>query len=371
MSQNRVALFVPTLCSGGVERVMLNLAGGLAGRGFQVDLLAGRAEGELRSQVPAGVRLIDLGGKRVLATLPALVRYLRRERPTVLLSAMDHTNVVALWARKIARVPTRVVISAHCILSREARAGKLRRARVLPFFVRHFYPWADQVVAVSNGVAEDLVRVTGLARERIQVIYNPVITPEFRARAQARLDHPWFQAAAPPVVLAVGRLSVEKDHATLLRAFAQVRRLQPARLLILGEGKERAALEALAGSLGIREDFALPGYAENPLAYMARSAVFVLSSSFEAFGLVLVEAIAAGVPLVATDCESGPREILEEGKHGRLVPVGDHEALAAAILDALKQARQAPTAEFLTRFELSTALDSYVRVLAPEALPGR
>lgn len=366
MTGNHIALFVPTLGYGGVEKVMLSLARGLAERGFRVDLLAGTAEGEFRSQVPAGVRLIDFGRRRVLATLPALVRYLRRERPTALLAAMDHTNLVALWARKLAGVETRVVASSHGLLSREARAGKVRRARLIPSLARHFYPWADAVVAVSQGVADDLAKVTGLPRSRIRVIYNPVITPDLLVHLRAPLQHPWFQASAPPVVLAVGRLSVEKDYATLLRAFAQVRRSQPARLLILGEGSERSTLEALAGSLALgKDDLALPGYEGNPLRYMARSAVFVLSSSYEGFGLVLVEAMAAGVPLVATDCESGPREILEDGKHGRLVPVGDHEALAAAILDSLKRPRPPVPAESLKRFELSAAVDSYLRVMAP------
>ncbi len=229
------------------------------------------------------------------------------------------------------------------------------------------------MVAVSNGVADDLARVARVPRDRIQVIYNPVITPELLARAQAPLDHPWFQPSEPPVVLSVGRLSIEKDQATLLRAFAQVRRRQPARLLILGEGKERASLEAMADSLGIKGDLALPGFVENPLPYMKRSAVFALSSTFEAFGLVLVEALAVGAPVVATDCQSGPREILEDEKHGRLVPVGNEQVLAEAILESFKERRRPPHPDSLKRFELSTALDSYLRLLAParsEKPPG-
>ena len=367
MSQERIALFVPTLGYGGVERVMLNLAGGFAERGFLVDLVVADAQGEFRSQLPASVRLVDLKGKRVLASLPALVRYLRRERPVGLLAAMDHTNVVALWARRIAGVPTRIVASSHCMLSREARAGKLLRSRLVPFFARHFYSWADEVVAVSQGVAGDLAQVTGLLRSRIQVICNPVITPRLQVGLQAPLDHPWFQASAPPVVLAVGRLSVEKDHVTLIRAFARVQAEHATRLLILGEGKERANLEALVSSLGLGGCALLPGFVENPLPYMARSAVFVLSSSFEGFGLVLVEALAAGVPVVSTDCESGPREILEDGELGRLVPVGDPEALARAILQSLDQPRRAPSAKWLQRYSLPAALDSYGRLLTPQA----
>jgi glycosyltransferase involved in cell wall biosynthesis len=198
-----------------------------------------------------------------------------------------------------------------------------------------FYLKADCIVAVSEGVADDLVSEVGLPRSAIRVIYNPVVTPELAARAEEPLVHPWLVPGSAPVLLAAGRLSAQKDFPTLLRAFARVRAARPARLIILGEGELRAQLEAQAVALGLGEDVQFPGFVENPYAYMRRAGVFVLSSAWEGFGIVLVEAMACGAPVVSTDCPVGPAEILEGGRYGPLVPIGDDGALAHAILSAL------------------------------------
>jgi len=329
----KLALFLPSLRGGGAERVMVNLARGFAERGLRVDLVLAKAEGPYLSQVPQSVRVVDLKSKRVLYSLPGLVRYLRRERPKALLSAMDHTNVVALWAKKLAGVPARAVVSVHSTTSIATKRAKNIRGRIMPLFIRKFYPWADAVVAVSKGVAKDLAEITGLPEERIRVIYNPVITPELFAKAEEPMDHPWFHPGEPPVILGIGRLTEAKDFPTLIRAFALVRKERPARLMILGEGEERPKLEALVRKLGLEKDVALPGFVDNPYKYMKRAALFVLSSRWEGFGNVLVEAIACSTPVVSTDCPSGPREILEDGRYGKLVPVSNPQALATAILE--------------------------------------
>jgi glycosyltransferase involved in cell wall biosynthesis len=228
---------------------------------------------------------------------------------------------------------------------------------------RWFYPWADAIVTVSQGSADDLVRL-GLSSERIRVIYNPVVTPELFEKAKEPLEHDWFEPGSPPVILGVGRLEKQKDFPTLIRAFAQVRQQRPARLMILGEGQDRPALEALVQELGIEEDVALPGFVANPFAYMARAGVFVLSSLFEGLPTVLIEAIAVGTKVVSTDCESGPAEILENGLYGKLVPVGDSKGIAEAILSTLEEpanseAQQRKTAEF----SLEKAVAQYRQVL--------
>jgi len=315
--------------------VMVNLARGFYDQGINVDLVLAKAEGPYLSEVPAGVRVIDLHSSRVLFSLPGLVRYLRRERPQSILSAMNHANIVAIWARKLARVQSRVVVTVHNTLSRATTNSSNFRVRLMPRLIRIFYPWADAVVAVSGGVAEDLAKTTGLPQERIRVIYNPIVTPELLEKAKKAVEHPWFAPGEPPVILSVGRLTKQKDYPTLIQAFALVRRKYPARLMILGEGEERAKLEALAQELALQDDISLPGFVDNPYAYMARSAVFVLSSAWEGFGNVLVEAMAVGTPVVATGCPSGPAEILEGGKWGKLVPVGDANAMAQAILSTL------------------------------------
>lgn len=320
---------------------MLNLARGLVDAGIALDLVVGCAGGPYRDLVPTGSHLVDLGADRVLASLPGLIRYLRRRPPEVLLSAMDHANLVALWARALARVPTRVCVSVRSTLSQEAAHAPSVAGRWLPRLARLFYPQAEAVVAVSQGVADDLTRLIGVGRARILVVPNPVVTPELATLAAEPADHPWFQAGAapdaPPVILAVGRLMPQKDFPTLLRAFAVLAERRDLRLLILGEGPERGRLESLAGELGVAERVALPGFQVNPFAYMRRARLLALSSAWEGLPGVLIQAMACGTPVVSTDCPSGPREILVDGRLGPLVPVGDPQALADAIARTLER----------------------------------
>jgi glycosyltransferase involved in cell wall biosynthesis len=226
-----------------------------------------------------------------------------------------------------------------------------------------FYPWAAAVVAVSRGAADDLARTSGLPRDRVQVVYNPVLTPALMALARQAPGHPWFASGEPPVILGVGRLTPQKDFPTLIRAFAEVRRCRSARLMILGEGEERGRLEALARELGVADDVALPGFQENAMAYMGGSALFVLSSAWEGLPTVLIEALAAGTRVVSTDCPSGPREILQEGRLGALVPVGDVAALTGAMIDALARSPSAVPLEALTPFTSDAAVDHYLRLI--------
>ncbi len=316
---------------------MVDLAREFSARGLTIDLVVGRAEGPYLAQVSSRVRLVDLRARRVLASLPGLVRYLRQNRPDALLSAMDHANLVALGASTLARVPTRVIVSVRCSMSEATRYAATNRERWIPYFVRRLYPRADAIVAVGQGVADDLARTTGIAREAIEVIYNPVVSAQILDQASAALEHPWVRPGALPVILGVGRLARQKDFPTLIKAFARLRQETPARLLILGEGEERDRLEALVRRLGLDEQVALPGFVENPFAYMARARVFALSSKWEGLPGVLIQAMACGCTVVSTDCPSGPREILADGDVGALVPVGDVDALAAALGRAIRE----------------------------------
>lgn len=358
-----IAFFLPSLCGGGAERVIVNLAQGITERGLPVDLVLAAAEGPLLEQLPPAVRVVDLHAPRVLRSLGPLTGYLRRERPRVLVASMGHANVVAVWAARLARRGTPVIVTVHNTLSQTSRDRGGLAGGVWPHLLRTFYPWAARVVAVSRGAADDLARTSGLPRERVEVVYNPVIMPATMARAREAPDHPWFAPGEPPVVLGVGRLTRQKDFATLVRAFAEVRRRRPARLIILGEGEDRPALEALAAELGVRDDLALPGFRDNAMAYMAGSAVFVLSSAWEGLPTVLIEAMAAGTRVVSTDCPSGPREILQDGRLGALVPVGDPAALAAAILEALARPAGGIPPDALTPFTRDAAVDHYLRLI--------
>jgi len=362
-SPGRLAVYLPGLYGGGAERTMLNLVQGIAERGYAVDLVLSRAVGPYLTEVPQSVRLIDLHASRALFSLPAFVRYLRSEQPVALLSALNYANLIALWARRMAGIPQRLVISEQNTFSVENQKSPYLYSRLMARLLKVFYPWAEGIVAVSKGVADDLAKVTGICPERIRVIFNPIVTPELRQKVQESIDHPWFQPGQPPVLLAVGRLTEQKDFSILIRAFNHVHRTQPARLLILGEGEERPALEALIRQLGLEDDVSLPGFVPNPYPYMAHASVFVLSSRWEGLPTVLVEALYCGVSLIATDCPSGPREILQNGQFGQLVPVGDVASLVIAIEDALRSRTLWPPRESWQPFELSNVIDQYVSFL--------
>jgi glycosyltransferase involved in cell wall biosynthesis len=361
--QKRLAIFLPSLAGGGAEKSMLKLGYGLTQRGYTVDLVLGRAEGPYLPIVPEQLVMVDLKASRLLFSLPALVGYLQRQRPVALLSTLDYANIVALWARRLAGVPRRVVVNDQNTISQIAQYSPQRRQRLIPRLIKRFYPWADHIVGNSQGVADDLSQITGLPRSQIHVVYNPIVTPELWEKAKADPNHPWLEAGQPPVLLAVGRLTVQKDFPTLLRALAEVRRRRSVRLLILGEGPERPVLEALTRELNLESDVSLAGFVQNPYAYMAKASLFILSSRWEGLPTVLVEALACGVPVISTDCPSGPREILAGGQYGSLVPVQDVPALAEAIHSGLNDRTPRPSRESWQPYELDVVVDQYIRLL--------
>jgi len=355
---------VPTLRFGGVERVALNLATGFLGRGAAVDLVAADGTGELAREIPPGVRLVDLGAHRVLTSIPMLVRYIRRERPDAIIAMMEHCSLAALAARRLARSRTNVIATSHAHLTAARRLDRRLRVRILPLLMRTMYPSAEAVVSVSSGVADD-IRAHAHGVPAV-VIPNPVLPKDFGERAGARTDTPWLAPGAPPVVISAGRLAAPKDFATLIRAFALVRKQRAARLMILGEGPDRAGLERLAGTTDVGTDIALPGYVPNVFAYMKAAAAFVLSSNWEGFGLVLVEALACSAKVISTDCEWGPRDILQGGRLGELVPPGDPHAMAAAILRALDAPARPVPPETLLPYTTEHATARYAALLGPE-----
>ncbi len=360
---SHIALYMEAFTGGGAERVMVNLASGLAARGHRVDMIVVRSEGPYLALLSPDVRLIDLGCGRSLASLPRLARYLRRERPAALLSAIEHSNLIALWAGALAGYRGRVAVSVHINLSSVVRRASGLKGSLLLWLYRRFYSGAGAVITVSDAAAADLTRLLRLPPGRVRRIYNPVLSPALFEQAGEPAQHPWFGLGQPPVVLSVGRLCPQKDFPTLIRAFAQARQQTPARLVILGEGPDRPALEGLVSELGLTDSVALPGFAANPYACMARAAAFVLSSRWEGLPTVLIEALACGVPVVSTDCPSGPREILCGGRHGRLVPVGDADALARAIAASLEAGPTDRSPEDWAAFHTEHAAAEYEEVL--------
>ena len=363
-TSNRIALFLYSLDSGGAERVMANLASNFVKRGLKVDLVLVRAKGPYLAQLSPEVRLLELKSSKTPACLPELMKYMQREKPTVLLSAMHYANEVALLAKQFTRTYTRVVVSEHNNLSQYAASTGRQVERWTPLSTKFLYPWANRIIAVSQGVADDLHRVNGLPLELIRVIYNPVITPELNVKAQVPVEHPWFAPGQPPVILGVGRLVGQKDFSTLIRAFAIAKQTQPMRLMILGDNSgNRPALEALVKQLDLESEVAMPGFVSNPYAYLAKASVFVLSSQWEGFGNVIVEALAVGTPVVSTDCQSGPAEILNNGKYGHLVPVQDPRAMATAILKSLSGCIKFNNSEWLEQFKQERVVDQYLEAL--------
>lgn len=357
-----VAFFVPRLRVGGAQRVTITLANGLAERGYDVDLVLSHREGDLLDQVSDTVRIVDLATPTVpvigiLAGLPRLRSYLERAEPSVLFAAITFANVVSLLAAAVASADTRTVPTEH----NQFGLGTGHKPRITSTLARNLYGFADGVVAVSEGVADSIVESTGISREDVTVLYNPIPVADIRSKSREPVEEVWLRSPEFETIVSVGRLEAPKDPFTLLRSFESLHRIRPnTRLVLLGGGSDRAELLDLAERLGIDEVVSLPGYAANPYKYMGRASVFVLSSESEGLPTVLIEALACGCPIVATDCPSGPREILSDSEFGTLVPVGDATALRDAILAMLNESADPEKLVRRSRdFSVATIIDQY------------
>ena len=344
----------------------VNLANNLAERGFAVDLILVEAAGPYLSDVADNVHVVDLGSRRVATSIPKLACYLRQSRPDALLSAMGHTNIAALVARYLSGVRCRLVVSEHSHLTNPNRSRPSWRGVITRRLRSLLYPKADAVVAVSSGVADDLANVAKLQRSAISVIYNPATTPQIKDMCRDDVEHPWLRRDDVRVIMGMGRLTAAKDFATLIRAFGLFEDSRDLRLIILGDGDLRPELEAQIHHQQLDHFVSIPGFVLNPYAYLARASVFALTSRWEGFGNVLVEAMACGTPVVSTDCDSGPAEILEGGAWGRLVPVGDAEALAHALRETLTETVTPNVEQRAQEFTVDSAADAYVRLLLAE-----
>lgn len=351
-----IGVYVHSMRLGGAERVAQNLCTGLVERGYDVDLILVEATGELLEGVPRSVTIVDLGATRVATSLNPLRAYLSRREPDVLYSMLTEANVVAVAAHRLSGAETGLVVSEHNTLS---RSTETRKDAVTTFCAGLLYPLADAVVAVSEGVKADLIAHTRLTADDVTVIYNPVDVDSIRARATESVGHAWLTDDALSVVVSGGRHESQKGFDTLLDAFSRLER-ETARLVLFGTGPETPSLKSRADALGIDDRVCFTGFVENPYKYMAAADVFVLSSVYEGFGLVLIEALACGCPVVSTDCESGPAEILENGGYGSLVPVGDAEAIAAAVDATLDSPPDPiPLRARADAFDIETAVSNY------------
>lgn len=352
MTAPRIALVLPTLEGGGAERVALTLAEGLLACGAEIDLVLAQRRGELLAQVPDGARVIDLAAARLRGVVRPLARYLKREAPAAVQASMWPLTCYAVLARRLAGSDARLMLTDHANLTAmHAGLGRIHNMAMRASMAAA-YPAADVVTAVSQGVAADVERLAGLSAGTVHAIPNPIPPPRSCRDVAA-----W--PADGVRILAVGSLKPQKNHALLLDAFARVAGRRPAQLAIVGEGALRPMLAARAEALGIAGRVAMPGFAANPACWYAGADLLVLASDYEGFANVLVEAMAHGVPVVSTDCPDGPAEVLGGGRYGRLVPPGDADALAAAILAALAERHD------------HAALKARARDFAPAAIVGR
>ncbi|NJO99179.1 MAG: glycosyltransferase [Pleurocapsa sp. CRU_1_2] len=368
----KIAFLMQDVGLGGIERTVINLLCELHKYPISLDLVLFEKKGVLLPEVPPGVRIIELPNatsSRLRRVFPVM-RYLKQEKPTVLISQLPQFNVIAAIAKTLTGIPANALLVEHigfAPLEDHLKNNLKERIGLLNYLRRFFYAKLDITVAtVSQGLARELESNLHLKKGTIKVIYNPIVDEKtLLLKAQVIPDHPWFQPDQPPVFLGVGRLAPQKDFATLIKAFSILRQKgESARLVILGEGDEREKLEALVTKLNLNTEVSLPGFTDNPYAYMSRATAFVLSSRFESFGLVVAEALACGCQIISTDCPYGPSEIINSGEYGRLVPVGNPKDLA----EAMKQAINAPVDSDLLRlrardFSVEKIVSEYLRLI--------
>jgi glycosyltransferase involved in cell wall biosynthesis len=364
----KIAFFLPHLADGGVARSSFLLAERFVEHGHDVDILTISPSLSMTLTPNCAVRILDLGAKRSAFSIPALVKYLRDERPFALISAQHFANVSAVIARSLARQHTRLILTERLSIDEALKRDHGIRALVLPHLMRLLYGRADAVVANAGDSADRLGEMLGWTRGRVRTIYNPTFDPSIRLMAEEPVAEGWFSTGEPPVVLSVGRLAPQKDFGSLIRAFVVMKAKLDCRLVIIGDGPERSILEALARELGVADSVELPGHRLNPYSYMSRAAVFVLASRYEGLPNVLIEAQACGVPVLSTDCPTGPREILMDGSAGVLVAVGDVGAMAKQGVrlltdQAFAQGLADEATAHLFRFHPEACYQAYLEIL--------
>lgn len=357
----RVALFLPNFSVGGAEMNLVRLSGALRDHGFVPQLLAASGSGPLREHVPPDVEVVDLGVGRVRDAVGPLAVYLRRHRPPGLVSTVEHGSVVALLARALSRTPTRVVVRVATSLVADGGLGRTSR------LARRTYPHAAGLVVNTAGGRDELARFLGLPADRVAVLPNLTVREDYTGERD-RAPHPWLEPGRAPVIVSVARLDEVKNPRLLLLAFAALLERRSARLIFLGDGPLRTELLGLANRLGVAAHVDLVGTVPDPRPYVQRARVFCLSSDAEAMPNAMIEAMAAGIGVVATNCGHGPRELLADGAYGRLVPRRDAPALARALGAALDDPRPAPASAWKSH-TFANAGRAYAHYLASVLAP--
>jgi glycosyltransferase involved in cell wall biosynthesis len=338
----KVLFFIPSLDGGGAEKVMVQILRSVNSERIKpvLVLLFSYENSPYREYLPEGIKIIVVQRKSdsALDKIRQYAGFLRavfNERPHVIISMLTHSNIIAISAGLIFR--TKVIISEHIALGEAIKTEDGGRILWFPTkqLVRIFYRFADKIVAVSEGIKTNLVEEFNISSYKIEVLYNPIDLNRISELCKISVEHIFFKERAP-VILSVGRLVPQKGFDILLIAFRDIIKKMDARLIILGEGPEKESLSRLVNDLAITEKVSFLGFQKNPYKFMSRADIFVLPSRYEGLPMVILEAMACDTPVVATDCKSGPREILQNGRYGVLVPTEDIDALSTAILELLR-----------------------------------
>ena len=363
-----LAIVISFSGQGGVEKMITALAERFVSLGKRVDLVAIKEDkNKLEQLEAAGVNVVRLHVQHSTMATRALASYLDRRQPSVVLAAKDRAGRSTLAARRMSSSKPRVFIRIGTTLSEAIRHHSRFRQWLRYRPIRRSYPHADGIVAISQGVADDVAFISNIDKGKIHVIPNPVIGSALRTLAKADISHPWVDHSQEPVIIGMGRLTRQKDFPTLIKGFAELQKSRKSRLIILGEGRDRYNLTQLVRQLGIQDRVDMPGHQANPYCWLSRASLFVLSSRWEGFGNVLAEAMALGIPVVSTDCRSGPRELLDGGRLGPLVPVGDHNALSRAMRDMLDHpTHPSDLKEGVTEYHAETSARRYLEVMGLE-----
>lgn len=334
----KLSFLLPDLRGGGAQRMIINMANEFSSRGYTVYLMIVEDIGPFKIHIHERIRIRYFHCSRAQAALLPLVRALYTARPDILYAAMPYMNFLAIAAKFLSgQFFMKLIISERNYFSLNARHEGTVRFLIQKFMMALFYPFADKIIGISKGVADDVKKHLFCGQAKVGWIHNPVISSETMDQLSLECMDRWFENRARPIFVTSGRLVAQKDQKTLLLAFSEFLKQKNGSLLILGEGPLRDDLEGLANRLGITKHILFRGFVPSPLSYMKKADVFVLSSAWEGFCNVLVEALLCGLPVVSTDCPSGPSEILDGGHYGALVPVGDHVKLAKAMETAAEQ----------------------------------
>lgn len=364
MRNKKIAFFVNALRGGGAERILLTLANECAARGVDTELILGRALGPYMKDIRHPLKIMELGTNNPALGIIRLASYLKNHKPDTLLSTNMICNLASIFCNKIAGSPTRVIIREGSHMT-----SYWKNPSIHPYFMRAahkfapaLYKKADEVIAVSKAVADDLVESYHVPRRKIHVMYSPLITENLLRLSEEATDHKWLNDDIP-VILGAGRLSAEKDFKTLIKAVHEVRKTHNVRLIILGDGPLHYELNQLIHDLEMSDYVDMPGFVRNPYAFMRRASVFVLSSTSDALPGVLIQAMACDCPVVSTDAPGGASEILNDGKYGRLTTTGDSHTMAEAILRTLSEEKKPIDNSWLKQFTCEVAIKKYFTLL--------